>query len=377
MAKYRYDVALSFSGAQRSLASFFAGLLESNGLRVYFDDFERWSTVGKNLVDELSDIYESQCRFCVILVSAQYLKGPFTNLELRSALDRMILAGRNGYILPILLDTSWIRGLSRATGLLDLRQHSLIAVGEMLLRRIAGGIPEGALDLPVAPEPSLLAEYVRSEPELRKLETVRAVRESFEKFKGYLTSARARAADWVSQATVAHYANLRQHALVADREELRDLFFADRLIALRLRVEIPLPNLQEMNAREVLAWGVRRGLVNKENIALGELRSVALLNEHIASAAVIRREGSRSMPVQRLRFVLERGRWRADLVETLRQANRHLDVLRGASDVESEETTLLDILSQLCGRRIGEEVWTPPLATLRSGLGEPKNPEGF
>src|SRR5688572_12459053 len=124
MRKYTYDAALSFAGSERPLASFLASLLEANGVRVYYDDFEHWRHLGQNLVEELSDIYENQCRYCIILISRRYLKGPFPILERRSALDRMMLAPEHGYILPIRVDGSWIKGLPRATCFVDLRQQS-------------------------------------------------------------------------------------------------------------------------------------------------------------------------------------------------------------------------------------------------------------
>lgn len=361
MRKYKYDAALSFAGSERPIASFLASLLEANGLRVYYDDFERWSHLGRNLVEELSDIYENQCRFCIILISRQYLKRPFPILERRSALDRMSLAPEDGYILPIRVDGSWIKGLSRVTSFVDLRQQSLIAAGEMLIQRIAGCLPKDGLHLPV--EPELVETYVRDEGEQRRLRNVYAIKRTFQELRGCLLSESGEAADWVSRATIFHYGQLKGHALKSGKEELRGLLFVDRLITLRLRVEIPLQHLLDMKEVEVFSWGVRRGLVSKESVSLGEIRSVALLSEHLANATAVRSKGKARADVSQLRFVLEEGRWRLDLREALRHANLYFEGLQETWDPEVEDSMLLEVLSKLCGRRVPEAVWLPPASS--------------
>jgi len=356
MGRYKYDAALSFAGSERLIASFLASLLEANGVRVYYDDFERWSHIGRNLVDELSDIYEHQCRFCVMLISRQYLKRPYPILERRSALDRMILAQKDGYILPIRVDDAWIKGLPRSTSFVDLRHQSLIVAGEMLVRRIAGRLPDEGLHLPV--EPKLVDAYVRDEGEQQRLRSVYSIKESFEKFRKCLLSESPEAADWVSRATVSHYGRLKRHALESNREKLGELLFFDRLITLRLRVEIPLQDLLEMNDVETFSWGVRKGLVSKEGVALGEIRSVALLDEQLARASVVRSNRKGRTAVSRFRFVLEDGRWLLDLLDALRHANLYFGGVHEILEPEAEDSLLLETLSRLCGYRVSEAVWT-------------------
>lgn len=358
MRRYRYDAALSFAGSERPLASFLASLLEVNGVRVYYDDFEQWRHLGRNLVEELSDIYENQCRFCIMLISRQYLKGPFPILERRSALDRMMLAPKHGYILPIQVDGSWIKGLPRATCFVDLRQRSLVVAGEMLVRKIVGSLPKEGLHLPMSPE---LADVdLRDEEERRRFRNVYDINRSFQKIKGYLLSESGEAVKWVSRATVAHYGYLKRHALLSGREVLRDLHFVDRLIALRLRVEISPRHLSKMDEAEIFLWGVRKGLVNKESIAQGEIRSVALLGEHLASAIVVRGEEKTGSAVSRLRFMRDDGRWCLDLLDALRHANLYFESVKEDWSPEIEDYFLLETLSKLCGRRISESVWMLP-----------------
>lgn len=358
MRRYKYDAALSFAGSERPLASFLASLLTNNGVRVYYDDFERWNHLGQNLIEELSDIYENQCRFCIVLISQQYLERAFTSLEIQSALDRLILAQDRGYILPIRVDDSWIKGLSRATCFVDLRKQSLVAAGEMLVRKVIGRLPKDGLHVPV--EPELADIYVSDEGAQKKLHGVYSIKNSFRELKSCLLAGSREAADWVSRSTIYHYKYLKQHALFSERAALRELLFADRLIALRLRVEIPSELLLDMDEREVFSWGVRNGLVNKDGVAREDIRSVVLLSDHLASATLVRDERRGPAAFSRIRFLLEDGRWRLDLKDTLVHANLYFEGVHETWDPEAEDSYLLEALSRLSGRRIAESVWVPP-----------------
>lgn len=106
----RYDVALSFAGEDRGYVEAVATALISKGLHVFYDKFEEADLVGRNLVDHLSDVYQSRARLCLVFVSRAYALKPFPRLERQAAQATAVLAEKP-YIIPVRLDDTEIPGL--------------------------------------------------------------------------------------------------------------------------------------------------------------------------------------------------------------------------------------------------------------------------
>jgi len=150
-----YDVALSFAGTDREVARIIAAIGIANGLRVFIDEHHISESWGKNLNEYLGEMYAHKARFCLILISKEYVEKAYTNLERRRALDRA-LESKVEYILPVRLDDAWLDGLPHATAYLDLRQMTPIEVGKMMVRKIKGNdvevtVPEGIATAKVVP----------------------------------------------------------------------------------------------------------------------------------------------------------------------------------------------------------------------------------
>ncbi len=63
----RYEVALSFAGEQRWYVEDVARALQSRGIAVFYDEFERIALWGKHLAEELQAVYERKSGRVVIL----------------------------------------------------------------------------------------------------------------------------------------------------------------------------------------------------------------------------------------------------------------------------------------------------------------------
>ncbi len=136
-----FDVAISFAGTERQYARAIAAIATENGLKVFLDEMYQAHLWGENLVEELSDIYSKKAQYCVVIVSKDYSSRIYTNVERRAALDRAI-QHRTSYILPVVVDDSWIQGLPRATAYVDLRQKSVITICRLLIEKIRGVAPD-------------------------------------------------------------------------------------------------------------------------------------------------------------------------------------------------------------------------------------------
>ena len=77
----RYDVALSFAGAQRSVARALFDRMTEEGLEVFFDENEEHRILAESVETYLAPIYESESIFVVVLMSAEYPTRIWTKFE--------------------------------------------------------------------------------------------------------------------------------------------------------------------------------------------------------------------------------------------------------------------------------------------------------
>ena len=96
---WRWDVALSFAGAQRDYVEKVAAVLKARGVRCFYDADEQIELWGKYLAEELPAIYGEQAATVVVFVSADYAARDWTRLERRAALNRAVRE-REEYVLP-------------------------------------------------------------------------------------------------------------------------------------------------------------------------------------------------------------------------------------------------------------------------------------
>ena len=100
---WRWDVALSFAGAQRDYVEQVAEALKARGVRCFYDADEQIELWGKYLAEELPAIYGEQAAAVVVFVSAEYAARDWTRLERRAALNRAVRERRE-YVLPARFD---------------------------------------------------------------------------------------------------------------------------------------------------------------------------------------------------------------------------------------------------------------------------------
>lgn len=100
----RYDVVLSFAGEDRDRASELAFALKRRGLKVFYDNDEVAILWGENLYERLGDIFQTQSRFCIPILSRHYVQKPWTLHELKFAQARN-MEESNAYLLT--RNSSW------------------------------------------------------------------------------------------------------------------------------------------------------------------------------------------------------------------------------------------------------------------------------
>ena len=133
---WRWDVALSFAGAQRDYVEQVARALQARGVRCFYDADEQIELWGKYLAEELPAIYGEQAAAVVVFVSAEYAARDWTRLERRAALNRAVRERRE-YVLPARFDDTPLPGLLSDMVAVDLRGRSPQQFAAMIAAKLA------------------------------------------------------------------------------------------------------------------------------------------------------------------------------------------------------------------------------------------------
>jgi hypothetical protein len=135
-AGWRWDVALSFAGAQRDYVEQVAQALQARGVRCFYDADEEIELWGKYLAEELPAIYGEQAAAVVIFVSAEYAARDWTRHERRAALGRAVRERRE-YVLPARFDDTPLPGLAPDVSYVDLRRRAPQQFADMVAAKLA------------------------------------------------------------------------------------------------------------------------------------------------------------------------------------------------------------------------------------------------
>jgi hypothetical protein len=169
MASHDYDVALSFAGENREIAKELAAELTTQGVRVFFDEYEEHDLWGKELTEYFHDVFSRRAKYCIMLVSKEYRDKAWTRHERRSAFERAVLQSEE-YILPIRLDDTELPGLRESVGNVRYSDYSVAEIAEMVVRKLGVPLskPQEVEPKPQPPRP----QEVTEDPRLARHQTV-------------------------------------------------------------------------------------------------------------------------------------------------------------------------------------------------------------
>ena len=132
----RWDVALSFAGAQRDYVGQVAAALKARGVRCFYDADEQVRLWGTHLAEELPRIYARESAAVVVFVSADYAGRDWTRLERRAAFSRAV-AEAGVYVLPARFDDSELPGLLPDVVAVDLRRYTPGQFADLVVAKLA------------------------------------------------------------------------------------------------------------------------------------------------------------------------------------------------------------------------------------------------
>lgn len=131
----KYDLAISFAGEQRALAESLARRLDAAGYSIFYDQFEAAELWGRDLSLKLGDVYAKDARYCLVILSTEYVEKAWTNLERQNAISRF-MQEKGNYILCLKVDDVRLPGLPDVIGYLDFRNFDEDAVYKLLLQKL-------------------------------------------------------------------------------------------------------------------------------------------------------------------------------------------------------------------------------------------------
>ena len=133
---WRWDVALSYAGAQRDYAGQVAAALKARGVRCFYDADEQVRLWGRYLAEELPRIYAEESAAAVVFVSADYAGTNWTRLERRAAFGRAV-AEAGVFVLPARFDDSELPGLLPDVVTVDLRRYTPAEFADLVAAKLA------------------------------------------------------------------------------------------------------------------------------------------------------------------------------------------------------------------------------------------------
>lgn len=119
-SKSGYDIAISFAGEDRTIAQSIAEKLLKEGIKVFYDSYEKATLWGKDLYEHLNDVYKNKAKYCLMIISHNYQDKQWTDHERKAAQARAFSQNKE-YILPLKLDDTEIPGLNETIGYVDFR----------------------------------------------------------------------------------------------------------------------------------------------------------------------------------------------------------------------------------------------------------------
>jgi hypothetical protein len=132
---FQFDFAISYASEEHGIAHDLYKLLLKKGAKVFLAEQEKVYLWGKRLKHELRNIFGTDTKFSVILLSKHYVEKFYPNYELNVA--KTAAPNRDyEFILPICIDNVNIKGLEEDVFYIDMRSEGILNTIEMMMEKL-------------------------------------------------------------------------------------------------------------------------------------------------------------------------------------------------------------------------------------------------
>ncbi len=170
----------------------------------------------------------------------------------------------------------------------------------------------------------------------------------------------------LSESSRAYYPNLQQLALHADAATLEGLEPIEQLQVLFLRLMLEPDKLQAMDAQQLLAFALQRGLIGQDLRDSDVLREVTVVGN--SAQGRLYKFGREDWPDRNLQyFVREEDGWRIDLRGELERLRTDFDAFLARSGLSGGEAAFFILETRLM-RKVTPADFVAPLAAQNHGV---------
>ncbi len=165
----QYEVALSFAGEQREYVERVARALQSRKVVAFYDDFEKVRLWGKDLIEELHEVFERKAALSVMFISKEYVDKVWPQHERRSILSRAVRE-KSEYVLPVRFDDTLVPGLPGSIKYEEADDHSPEGLAEMIAEKLGVNqtVPTTAITTHETPMVTSVTSEVRDKPKVSR-----------------------------------------------------------------------------------------------------------------------------------------------------------------------------------------------------------------
>jgi hypothetical protein len=159
--KKEYDVSLSFAGEQRDYVAEVARHLKHADVRVFFDEYERARLWGRDLAEDLQQLYFARSEYVVMFISDAYRNKIWPGHEKRAALAAALNSSRE-YILPVKFDDAELPGINPTVRFEDARKTPPSELADLILQKLGrnvGGQKANHIAPPALPDTRGAADF--------------------------------------------------------------------------------------------------------------------------------------------------------------------------------------------------------------------------
>jgi hypothetical protein len=131
----QYEISLSFAGEERAYVYEVARHLKAANVRVFYDHYERARLWGRDLAEDLQQLYFDESEYVVMFISRHYVAKIWPGHEKRAALAAALTANRE-YILPVRFDDTPLPGLNPTVRFEDARTTTASELADLILQKL-------------------------------------------------------------------------------------------------------------------------------------------------------------------------------------------------------------------------------------------------
>lgn len=129
--KYMYDVAISYASEQKKDVEKMVHILDTNGIKLFYDNFETSNLWGEDLEARLIKLYSHESEYVIVFLSTDYLQKKWTTIEQKAILKRN--EEEKNKVLIINYGDLVIDGFSDQKAYLDIRKYEIENIARIFI----------------------------------------------------------------------------------------------------------------------------------------------------------------------------------------------------------------------------------------------------